>query len=163
MFFRNIIFFNLCVGLCLLLSGCDAVYRLLDKQGAQEKELIGEIIPFEQNEVVEEVQVLLHLYGYNVGKSDGILGLRTRNAIEKFQKDNGLDPSRFIDNETWGKLHVFTENLLVVDHKLNMKLIQALLEVAGFNPGGVDGKMGNKTRSAIKNFQNNLIIKKKIS
>lgn len=38
------------------------------------------------------------------------------------------------------------------------KQIQAALRNAGFDPGNVDGKMGNKTREAIKAFQkgNNL-------
>lgn len=138
---------------CLSFSGCDAIYRLLDKEGAEEKALIGEVVPFEKNIIVQEVQGLLYLYGYNVGKIDGILGLRTRDALERFQKDNGLEPSRFADRATWEKLNIFTRNGLVVDIKLNIEFVQLLLKEAGFNPGKIDGKMGEKTKTAVKKFQ----------
>jgi len=151
--FRNSISLLICLVLCFMLCGCDALYRLLDKEGAQEKELIGELIPFEKNLVVEEVQILLYLYGYNTGKIDGVLGLRTRSAIEKFQKDNGLEPSRSIDQMTWGKLNVFKENKLIIKRQLNIRFIQTLLKEAGVDPGNIDGKMGVKTRAAITKFQ----------
>lgn len=151
--FRYVACIFMCLMLCFVCSGCDALYRVLDKEGAEEKELIGEVIPFEKNPVVEEAQVLLYLYGYNTGKIDGILGLRTRNALEKFQNDNALKPTRFIDHQTWDRLNVFKKNKLVVDRKLNIRLVQKLLKEAGFNPGAVDGKTGQRTRAAIKRFQ----------
>lgn len=151
--FRNVVRFFACLGLCLALCGCDALYRLLDKEGAQEKELIGEVIPFEVNLIVEEVQSLLHLYGYNTGKIDGILGFRTRNAIEKFQEDNGLKPSRFADQATWERLNIFKDNELVIKGQLNVRLIQVLLKQAGFDPGKIDGKLGVRTKSAVFKFQ----------
>ena len=138
---------------CLAFCGCDALYRLLDKEGAEEKALVGEVIPFENNPKVEEVQALLYIYGCSVGKIDGIFGLRTRNAIEKFQKDNGLEPSRFADKATWTKLCVFKENGLVADQKLNIEKVQSLLREAGLNPGKIDGKMGPKTKEAVIKFQ----------
>jgi len=149
----NSVTFFISLALCFTLCGCDVLYRFLDKEGAQEKALIGEITPHEKNPVVEEVQTLLYLYGYNTGKVDGILGLRTRNAVEKFQEDNGLKPSRFIDQATWQKLNVFTENKLVIEHQLNVRLIQELLKKAGFDSGSSDGKMGARTKSAIMKFQ----------
>lgn len=141
----------LCLGLGF--SGCDALYRLLDKEGAEEKALIGEIVPRESNEIVAQAQGLLYLYGYNPGKGDGILGLRTRNALEAFQKDNGLPPSRFIDKATWEQLNIFNDSGLVVDQKLNVEEVQRILQESGCNPGEPDGKMGEKTREAIKKFQ----------
>lgn len=136
-----------------MLCGCDALYRLLDKEGAEEKELIGEVIPFEKNLVIEEVQSLLYLYGYNTGKVDGVLGLRTRNAIEKFQRNNGLEPSRFVDQATWERLNIFKDNELVIKGQLNVRLVQVLLKEAGLNPGGVDGKLGARTKAAVLKFQ----------
>lgn len=142
-----------CLLSCFFFSGCDALYRLLDKEGAEEKALVGDIIPFESNTTVEEIQSLLYLYGYNAGKIDGILGLRTRNAIEKFQKDNGLEPTRFADQGTWEKLSVFKENGLVVEGQLNARLVQSLLKEVGFDPGKIDGKIGAKTKEAVRAFQ----------
>ena len=139
--------------LCLSVCGCDALYRLLDKEGAEEKELVGEVVPFESNATIEEVQALLSIYGYSPGKIDGILGLRTRNALEKFQTDNGLEPSRFIDKETWERLILFKEKGFIVDRKLNVRLVQTLLKTAGFDPGKIDGKIGERTRAAVLDFQ----------
>ena len=152
------------LGLCFSLAGCDALYRLLDKEGAEEKKIVGNVIPFEKNEVVEEIQLLLQLYGYNVGEADGAFGLRTRNAIAKFQKDNGLKETRFADNATWERLHVFVNNELVVDYQLNIRLIQNILTEADCSPGKIDGKLGPKTKEAIKQFQkkSRLVIDGKI-
>lgn len=150
---KNVAHFIACLGLCLALCGCDALYRLLDKEGAQEKELIGEVIPYEVNLVIEEIQSLLHLYGYNTGKIDGVLGLRTRNAIKKFQEDNGLKPSRFADQATWERLNIFKDNELVIKGRLNVRLVQVILTQTGFNPGKIDGKLGERTKSAVMKFQ----------
>ncbi len=143
----------LCFALIFSCIGCDVIYRLLDKEGAEEKDLIGEVVPYEKNPTVQEIQTLLKIYGYDPGKIDGILGLRTRNALERFQKDNQLKVTRFADDETWKKLRVFKDNQLVVNGKLNVVFLQQLLTLAGYNPGPVDGKMGKKTVQAIKDFQ----------
>lgn len=135
------------------LGGCDFVYRLLDKEGAQEKELIGEASPLQSNPRVEEIQLLLKLYGYNPGKIDGVVGLRTRDMIEKFQRDNGLTPSRFVDEPTWALLVSHKNTGLIYEDQLNITLVQQLLEAAGFPVGGVDGKYGPRTEQAVKDFQ----------
>lgn len=141
------------LGLCLAVAGCDVVYRMLHKEGAEEKELLGDIIPLERNPAVEEVQALLNIYGYAPGTIDGKMGLRTRNAIEQFQRDNGLKETRFVDRATWEKLIVFRENGFVKDMELNVKRVQTALKKAGFDPGAADGKMGQKTKKAITAFQ----------
>lgn len=40
-----------------------------------------------------------------------------------------------------------------VKSRPTVKHIQLALKNAGYNPGGIDGKMGKETRSAIKSFQ----------
>jgi len=142
-----------------LFSGCDAIYRFLDKEGAQEKELVGEVLPLEKNSTIEEIQTFLEIYGYNPGKIDGILGLRTRNAIERFQIDRGVKPTRFADQKTWQKLKIFKENKLILDRHLNVSLIQKILNKAGFDPGPNDGKLGQKTKKAVLRFQESHLLK----
>src|SRR3989338_8498552 len=124
-----------CLVLCFFVTGCDLLYHMLHKEGAEEKELLGDIVPFQKNLAAEEVQALLSIYGYSPGKADGVIGLQTRNAVEEFQRDNGLEETRFVDKATWEKLMVFKDNDLVVKNKLNIKLVQAALKEAGFDPG----------------------------
>ena len=50
----------------VIFSGCDRIYRFLQKEGAQELDLIGEITPFEPNEYVARVQNRLKLFGYGI-------------------------------------------------------------------------------------------------
>jgi len=143
--------FSLLVLSCL--TGCDFVYRLLHKEGAEEKKIVGEIIPLEKNPTIEEVQTLLDIYGYEAGPLDGVLGRRTRDAIEKFQKDNSINPSRFVDDVTWQKLRSFKDQGFIEEGMLNLVLIQRLLKKAGYDPGSADGKFGSKTKEAVMKFQ----------
>jgi len=139
--------------LIVFLCGCDVFYRLLHKEGAEEKDNLGEIVPYEANERVIEVQKLLKLYGYKIGKVDGVLGVNTRNAIAEFQADNGIQVSRFVDNATWNELHIYEDYGLVRDGDLDIQTIQKALTLAGTDPGPVDGKLGRRTQAAVKDFQ----------
>jgi len=139
--------------LLLTAGGCDHIYRLLQREGAEELDLLGEVVPYEYNERVMEVQKLLKLYGYRVGKPDGILGGNTRDAIEQFQKDHGLPMSRFVDYVTWDALHQFSGVGLVEGGELNVKALQQALKNAGVYNGKVDGVRGKRTDAAILEFQ----------
>lgn len=134
-------------------AGCDQVYRLLQKEGAEERELLGEVSILESNANVIIVQKLLKLYGYRVGKADGVLGANTRTAIETFQRDNGLPVTRFVDQATWDRLNVFARYGLIVNGEINPKAVQVALKAAGFNPGKPDGKIGQRTQKALRDFQ----------
>ena len=133
--------------------GCDFVYRLLQREGAEEKDLFGEVVPFEANAKVKEVQRLLKLYGYRVGNPDGKLGAKTREAIAAFQNDSGLKVSRFVDEATWKRLNMFTAGGLVVNGEIDPTAVQKALNSAGFDAGAPDGKMGKRTKQALTNFQ----------
>lgn len=136
-----------------LFCGCDLVYRCLQKEGAEEKELLGEVISFEYNSRVEELQRLLNIYGYSVGIPDGKLGTRTRKAVESFQRDQVLKVTRFVDKATWAKLSILKTSGLIVEGEINVKTLQTALRNARFNPGEVDGRLGSKTLFALKEFQ----------
>lgn len=144
---------SLAVFISFFSLSCDFVYHKLHKEGAEEKELVGVVEAYEKNPTVKEIQVLLKLYGYNPGEADGVLGFKTREAVEKFQKDNNLKPSRFIDKPTWAKLNFFKDNGLIEGGRTDIFLIQRILKKSGFPTGKIDGEMGPKTIQAIKNFQ----------
>jgi len=56
-------------------------------------------------EVIAKIQNALNEKSYNTGKPDGLLGRGTSNAIERYQKDNGLSTGG-ITYETLGSLNV---------------------------------------------------------
>ena len=143
----------------VFLIGCDFIYGLIDEDGAQEKELVGEVVLLEQNPKVKEIQELLDIYGYDPGEPDGILGKKTRDAISAFQEDAGLKVSRFVDDETWRQLTVFRSYQLIVDNKLNIRLVQEILTAAGYKPGKPDGKYGGQTKEAVMQFQKDAGLK----
>ena len=134
-------------------SGCDVVYRFLQKEGAEERDLLGEVVPNVANPSVIEVQKLLKLYGYRPGNIDGQLGLNTRNAVKQFQKDNDLKQTRFVDQQTWAKLNIFAESGLVVKGEVDVKRVQMALKNARIDAGPSDGKWGRRTQEATKKFQ----------
>ena len=142
-----------CLILVFLCCGCDFIYTLLQREGAEEKQLLGEIVPLEYNAKVAKVQSLLKLYGYRIGSADGVLGPNTREAIEQFQQDTGLTPSRFVDNATWEKLTELEEYGLILEGDLNIAAVQQALTYAGVDPGPVDGQRGPRTEKAIEEFQ----------
>lgn len=141
------------MALLLWCGGCDAFYRMLQKEGAEERDIIGEVSPLERNERVAEVQKLLKTYGYRVGQVDGILGASTRDAIEQFQKDNRLTPSRFVDKKTWDYLIRLEQYGLIYNGDIVLKAVQQALKEAGFHPGPLDGQPGQMTKVAIIEFQ----------
>lgn len=139
---------------CAVVScGCENVYYLLQKEGAEEKAIVGEALPLEANAKVEEVQRLLKLYGYPIGNVDGKIGPATRSAIVQFQRNNDLEETRFVDKATWERLHMFDACGLVKDGSVDAKAVQQALMNAGFKVGRVDGVMGPQTKKALVDFQ----------
>lgn len=67
---------------------------------------------FKQSEIrqmqdeIREVQQALSTKGYNVGKADGFLGRRTAQALEKFQRQEGIKATGKIDSRTASVLGV---------------------------------------------------------
>ena len=49
---------------------------------------------------IRHLQMVLNQKGFNVGKPDGVLGPRTRNALISFQRQQGLEASGKIDQPT---------------------------------------------------------------
>jgi len=137
----------------MAVSGCDRIYRMLQKEGAEELDLIGEARMHERNEKVAKVQQRLALFGYGIGTVDGILGTNTRNAVERFQYDTGIHPSRFIDHATWKQLMIFDECGLIMNDEINPYMVQVALKNAGYDIGKIDGKLGRQSTEMLKQFQ----------
>lgn len=53
---------------------------------------------------VKKLQILLNGLGYNCGTADGEFGAKTKAAVVKYQKANGLTADGEVGAKTWGKL-----------------------------------------------------------
>ena len=49
---------------------------------------------------IKQVQQSLQVAGYDPGPADGVLGLKTRSALKKSQRDNNLSVTGSINQET---------------------------------------------------------------
>ncbi|MBF0330350.1 MAG: peptidoglycan-binding protein [Candidatus Omnitrophica bacterium] len=145
---------SLFLAICFFsLSGCDRIYGFLHKPGGEERAILGEVVFNEYNAKVEAVQKYLRLLGYAIGRSDGKFGASTRDAVARFQADEGLEVTRFVDKATWASLQYFVASPFVKNDALNAKAIQHALVKLGYDVGRVDGQMGTQTKSAIRRFQ----------
>ncbi len=134
-------------------AGCDRIYGFLHKPGGEEREVLGEYTYNIYCPKVEELQKLLKLLGYNIGRPDGRFGSGTREAVARFQAEEGLEVTRFVDKATWAHLQAYATGPFVRDGQVDGKVIQLALRKAGFEPGKIDGQIGKKTRDAVKDFQ----------
>ena len=155
-----------------LLSGCNIVPKSVQYQ-REEEDLIGSIDII--NPRVEEIQVFLNALGYNTGTIDGRMGQKTREAIREFQESRGLKTTGYINELTLRQIEdmrradderelkkdyrvrvrspYLEENDISKVERVTTRQIQTALKNAGFDPGAIDGKMGPRTRQAIKEFQ----------
>lgn len=155
----------------LTFYGCNIVPKSVQYQREEEK-LVGstDII----NPKIEEVQVILKNEGYEPGNTDGRMGKETRDAIKAFQESIGLKSTGYIDKITLTQMEDSRRTKEILESKKDYavkaketrqkdasksefrpttKEIQSALKNAGFDPGSLDGKVGPRTRQAIKDFQ----------
>jgi len=155
----------------LTFCGCNIVPKSVQYQREEEK-FVGstDII----NPKIEEVQVILKSEGYEPGNTDGRMGKETRDAIKAFQESIGLKSTGYIDKSTLTQMEDLRRTKEILESKKDyalkakepkqknsqkaefrptVKEIQTALKNAGFNPGSFDGKIGPRTRQAIKDFQ----------
>ncbi len=92
-----------------------------------------------KSDEIKKLQEELKKRGFNPGKIDGKWGKKTEAALKKFkQSQQGAVNAK--EQKSFNKVEA-------------IKTLQRKLQKAGFNPGKIDGKMGPKTRNALKKFQ----------
>ena len=104
-----------------------------------------------------------------LGKNDGLSNQGLRNKISALEaqlneKDNQINSLKESMAETEQRANLSvqntTQNNNEVKQRIDAKMIQTALKNAGYFQDEVDGKMGQKTRLAVKEFQkaNNLHV-----
>ncbi len=87
----------------------EAEYKMVDKR----KKVAGSSMKWQRilcqtnmtKDVIKKIQIALNEKSYHTGKPDGVLGRGTRNALERYQKDNGLSTGG-ITYETLDSLNI---------------------------------------------------------
>ena len=115
------------------------------------------------------LQTLLWEAGFYQGLIDGIFGLRTQDAVTRFQRNKGLQATGIADVATWRALGVICgplppapsptpapvpcPRLALGSRERAVFLLQVLLREHGYNPGRIDGSFGTMTEAAVRQFQ----------
>jgi peptidoglycan hydrolase-like protein with peptidoglycan-binding domain len=112
-------------------------------------------------EEIKTLQAQLKTAGFDPGAADGILGLKTRVALDRLQSgcanledlldDSASGFSPLANGTRMSKLDEEATDKFT--SKEEIRLIQVRLKDAGFDPGPFDGTLGPRTKSALFRMQ----------
>ena len=105
---------------------------------------------------VVRLQVELKNAGYAPGTADGNFGSKTRKALEKFQKDEGLDITGEMNKATWAAMDRASTGIrggAAARTAEQIKRMQQALIGLGYLSDKADGIYGSKTREAVRQYQ----------
>lgn len=114
-------------------------------------------------EIVRAIQRELQARGYETGGSDGAPGLMTRAAIMAYEHDHGLPLSAEPDEETLKRILLGGAGSAEASvpprperragAEAVIRTVQQTLSGLGYNTGKVDGRLGEDTQRAIREFE----------
>jgi membrane-bound lytic murein transglycosylase B len=106
-----------------------------------------------------ELQTLLNGLGYDAGEPDGLFGSKTRGAVRGFQADQGLAADGFPTLALLDRVRVRagiapepTRHPIGLQ-RAGIRELQRLLNRLGYGAGPADGRIGDRTRAAIRAFE----------
>ena len=154
---------------------------LLNNDGSSGGDLRLEKELFEgmTGEQVTQVQLKLKTLGFFDNDANGIFDAALREAVRRFQVEDGLTPSGYVSFETWNKLndlyknapkttatvtapaaqttgsYTFTASLSVGSRGDEVVRLQCFLQNLGFFPKNIEctGYFGSITKTAVEGFQ----------
>jgi membrane-bound lytic murein transglycosylase B len=106
-----------------------------------------------------ELQTLLNGLGYDAGAPDGLFGSRTRVAVRGFQADQGLAadgfPTASLLDRVRTRAGIAPEPVRTPRglQRAGIRELQRLLNRLGYGAGTADGRIGERTRAAIRAFE----------
>ncbi|MEM1306600.1 MAG: peptidoglycan-binding protein [Pseudomonadota bacterium] len=127
---------------------------------APEPSLAAQAGPAEINGTVVAIQRELVAKGYAPGAADGVAGMTTRAAIFAYQYDHGLPLTADATDDVLEALILGLPKVpggavgaLGPHAERLVRTVQSALTSLGLATGGVDGRLGPMTRSAIQQFE----------
>jgi membrane-bound lytic murein transglycosylase B len=110
-------------------------------------------------EEILELQTLLNGLGYDSGTPDGLFGSGTRRAVRAFQSAQNMPADGFPTQALLGQVRVRAGVIVEPPApprplaRAGVRELQRLLNRLGYNAGRADGRIGSRTRSAIRAFE----------
>ncbi|HWC32375.1 MAG TPA: peptidoglycan-binding protein, partial [Actinomycetota bacterium] len=114
---------------------------------------------------VRDVQARLTALGLRIDPDEtGRFGEGTERAVREFQQRRGLVVDGIVGVGTWRELvdagYTLGDRTLYLHQPYlrgdDVRVLQARLDALGFDPGRVDGILGDRTDRAIRDFQRNV-------
>jgi peptidoglycan hydrolase-like protein with peptidoglycan-binding domain len=105
---------------------------------------------------VKDLQEALRSLGYDPGPADGVFGTKTETAVRAFQGARGIQPDGVVGRITWINIDEADQSEPVLKKGstgLPVRRLQSRMSAVNFDVGGVDGRFGAKTETAVKTLQ----------
>lgn len=109
-------------------------------------------------QAVRAAQTHLHTLGLEPGPIDGQFGPNTRQALRRFQEQQGLAETGELTDQLLAALAEAVEQQAATTPSARAQLreIQSRLNSLGYNAGPADGIHGPRTAAAIRNFERHI-------
>ena len=105
---------------------------------------------------VRDLQQALKTLGHDPGAIDGVFGASTESAVKAFQQAREITADGIVGRVTWINIDEADQSepvLRIGSTGLPVRRAQKRMSLVGFDVGGVDGRYGAKTESAVKDLQ----------
>ena len=107
---------------------------------------------------VRDLQQALKTLGHDPGAIDGVFGASTESAVKAFQQAREIPADGIVGRVTWINIDEADQSHPVVrtgSTGLPVRRLQSRMSAVGVDTGGVDGRFGAKTETAVKKLQQN--------
>jgi peptidoglycan hydrolase-like protein with peptidoglycan-binding domain len=105
---------------------------------------------------VRDLQEALKALGHDPGAIDGVFGAKTETAVKAFQAAREIPADGVVGKVTWINIDEADQSHPVLktgSAGLPVRRLQSRMSAVGFNTGGVDGRFGALTETAVKKLQ----------
>jgi peptidoglycan hydrolase-like protein with peptidoglycan-binding domain len=105
---------------------------------------------------VRDLQEALVALGFDPGPVDGVFGAKTESAVRKFQQAREIPIDGVVGRVTWINIDEADQSHPVLrtgSTGLPVRRLQSRMSAVGYETGGVDGRFGAQTETAVRKLQ----------